>query len=168
MANNYTEGSVEFDIGEQGNRMLVALHAESVAMSEYGEDWRDMVPAPSDLAQRFYAGLCGGADESEDISARGSVELSENGVWLYDDENFPDDYFTALVQFVLRELKLPNVVGWECSERCDRPRPGEFGGFITCVSARGTRKNGTGFLLAKAMEELTAGMSKFLAEGGEL
>lgn len=157
MAQNYTEGSVEFDIGAQGNRMLVALHEEVVEMEEHGSD--------SEPARRFYAGLS--KDTAAD-SVNGNVELSDNGVWLYGDEQFPDDYFAALVRFVLCELKLPNVVGWECSVRCDAMRPGEFGGFITCVSARGIRFSGTGVLLREAKEELTDSMARYLAAGGEL
>jgi hypothetical protein len=179
MSNTYSEGCAEFDIGKKGNALLVLLHKQAVKMLGRGSDWRTTKPVPSKRLQRFYEALrsqnthevlLGNDEEWRDLTdcPDGTVKLSEGGVILHGDAQFPDGYFTELVQFVLQELKLPHVVGWECSVRCDKHIPKGFGGFITCVSARGTRKDGTSNLLSAAKKELVVSMALYLMEGGAL
>lgn len=171
MANNYTEGSAEIDIGPKGNAMLIALHKKAMKMMARGADWRTIKPRPSRLVSDLYEWLLAsetGKDmswEELDDAPGGYVEALFHGgkkpptVRLRGDEQFPNYYFAVLTHFVLQKIKSNAVVGWEYSMRCDAPCTGAFGGGATTVSALEIDSTDTSWLLRTQMKRMRANMA---------
>ena len=78
-------------------------------------------------------------EDNGDEEAAFTFELNDKGLWIYS-EGFGDPYKAAdFASRVMKKFKMKGHFAIRYCFRCDRPKPGEFGGGIMIITVDGVK-----------------------------